>query len=178
MVEAHLLVSRPTGGVLKHFFQELHQMLRSNLLAGLPSGVFDSVVKPARVNLFLQRDDSTGQPVGRHVDSSKATLFQEVDLFGQGCDMRELKGGMFFTPRPLKFRESTYKRREVGFMILVVEPRPVPSPKGSLHWEVKEAGVRAGLETHTTNNLAVSGARLILQEKVTFEQMEIGRNAS
>jgi hypothetical protein len=50
-------------------------------------------------------------------------------------------------------------------MVLVVEPRHEPSPKGSLHWEVKEAGVRVGLETHTSDNLAVSGARLVFQEK-------------
>jgi hypothetical protein len=50
-------------------------------------------------------------------------------------------------------------------MVLTVEPRLMPSPKGSLHWEVKEADVRADLETHTSDNLAVSGARLIFQEK-------------
>jgi hypothetical protein len=40
---------------------------------------------------------------------------------------------------------------------------PTPSLKGSLHWKVKEASARAGLETHTPNNLVVSGARLISQ---------------
>jgi hypothetical protein len=39
------------------------------------------------------------------------------------------------------------------------------SPKGSLHWEVKDTGVRAGLEIHTSDNLAVSGARWIFQKK-------------
>jgi hypothetical protein len=50
MVGAHLLVSRPVGGALKHFFQELHQMLQSNLLADLPSWVLDSAVLSAWVN--------------------------------------------------------------------------------------------------------------------------------
>jgi hypothetical protein len=51
-------------------------------------------------------------------------------------------------------------------VVFTVEPRPVPSLKGTLHYEVKEASARAGLETHTSDNLAVSGARLIFQEKV------------
>jgi hypothetical protein len=46
---------------------------------------------------------------------------------------------MLFTLRPLKFRESAYERREAGFMVLIVEPCHVPSPKGSLYWKVKEA---------------------------------------
>jgi hypothetical protein len=87
MVGAHLLVSQLAGGVLKHFFHELHPMLRSNLLAGLPSRVLDSAVLPAWVNLFLQRDDSAGYPVCGHTDSSQAALFQEINLVGQGCDV-------------------------------------------------------------------------------------------
>jgi hypothetical protein len=84
--------------------------------------------------------------------------------------MGEFKRNRFFTPRPLKVRELAYERREAEFMVLVVEPRPVPSPKGSLHRKVKEADTRAGLETHAPNNLAVSGTRLVLQEKVILEQ--------
>jgi hypothetical protein len=60
MVGLHLLVSQPVGGVLKHFFQKLHQMLQSNLFTGLPSQVLDSDILPARVNLFLQRNNSVG----------------------------------------------------------------------------------------------------------------------
>jgi hypothetical protein len=33
-----------------------------------------------------------------------------------------------------------------------------------------------GLETHTSDNLAVSSARLVFQEKVIFEQMKIRWN--
>jgi hypothetical protein len=83
--------------------------------------------------------------------------------------MGEFKRGRFFTPRPLKFKEPGYKRREAGFMVLAVEPCPVPSPKGSLHQEVNEASVRAGLETHAPDNLAVSGTQLGFQEKVILE---------
>jgi hypothetical protein len=115
--------------------------------------------------------------VGGHADSSQATLFQEINLVGQGRDMGEFKRSRFFTPRPLKFCESAYKRREAGFMVLAVEPCPVPSSKGRLHWMVNEASTRAGLETHALDNLSVSGTRLVFQEKVILEQRKIRRNA-
>jgi hypothetical protein len=129
----------------------------------------ESAVLLARVNLLFQRDDSAGQPMGGHTDSSQAAHFQEINFVGQGHAMGEFKRSRFFTPSPLKFRESTHKRREAGFMVLTIEPRTVPSSKGSLHRKVKEAGARAGLETHTPDNLAVSGTRLIFQEKVILE---------
>jgi hypothetical protein len=119
--------------------------------------------------------------MGGQTDSSQATLFQEIHFVGQGYDMGEFKRSRFFTPRPLKFRESAYKRREAGFMVLTAEPHHVPSSKVSLHRKVKEADMRAGLETHAPNNLAVSGTRLVLQEKVILEQRKLGgmpRNAS
>jgi hypothetical protein len=79
--------------------------------------------------------------------------------------MGEFKRSRLFTLGPLKFRESAYERREAGSVLLTLEPCLVPSPKGSLHMKVKEAGARAGLETHALDNLEVSGARLIFQEK-------------
>jgi hypothetical protein len=90
--------------------------------------------------------------------------------------MGEFKRSRFFTPRPLKLRESAYERRETKFMVLAVEPHSVPSSKGILHWKVQEASVRAGLKTHTSVNLAISGAPLIFQEKVILEQRKIRRN--
>jgi hypothetical protein len=57
-------------------------MLRSNLHIGFSSGVFDSAVLLAQVNLLLQRGVSAGQPVSGHTDSSQATLFQEINLVG------------------------------------------------------------------------------------------------
>jgi hypothetical protein len=41
-------------------------------------------------------------------------------------------------------------------MVLTVEPRHVPSLKGSLHREVKEANARAGLETHAPITLQLA----------------------
>jgi hypothetical protein len=73
-------------------------MLRSNLLAGFLSWVFNSVVLLAWVNLFLQRDDSAGQPVGSHADSSQAMLLQEIYLAGHGRDMGEFNRSRLFTP--------------------------------------------------------------------------------
>jgi hypothetical protein len=107
--------------------------------------------------------------MGGHTDYSQVTLFQEINLVGQGRNIGEFKRSRFFTPRPLKFRESANKRREAGFMVLIVEPCPVPSLKGSLHRKVKEASTRAGLETHTPDNLVVSGTRVVFQEKVILE---------
>jgi hypothetical protein len=47
--------------------------------------------------MFLQRDNSTGLPVGGHADSSQAALLQEVNLVGQGDDMGEFERSRFFT---------------------------------------------------------------------------------
>jgi hypothetical protein len=54
-------------------------------------------------------------------------------------------------------------------VVLIVEPRLVPSPKGTLHRKVKEASERAGLETHAPDNLVVSGTWLVFEEKVILE---------
>jgi hypothetical protein len=107
--------------------------------------------------------------MGRHTDTSQAALFQETNFVVQGRDMGEFKRSRFFTPRTLKIRESAYKRREAGFIVLAVEPRPVPSLKGSLHRKVKEACVRVSLETRSPDDLAVSNTRLVFQEKVILE---------
>jgi hypothetical protein len=62
-------------------------------------------------------------------------------------------------------------------MVFAVEPCHVPSLKGSFHRKVKEAGTRAGLETHPSDNLVVSGARLVFEEEVIFEQRKVRGNA-
>jgi hypothetical protein len=54
-------------------------------------------------------------------------------------------------------------------VVLIVKPRPVPSPKSGLHGKFKKADVRAGLKTHTSNNLSLSDTRLIFQEKIFLE---------
>jgi hypothetical protein len=75
MVGAHLLIGRPAGGVLEHLFQELHQVLRGDLLIGFSSRILKYVVFLTRVDLFLQRDDSVGQPMGGHANSYQAAIF-------------------------------------------------------------------------------------------------------
>jgi hypothetical protein len=63
-------------------------------------------------------------------------------------------------------------------VVLAVAPHLMPSPKGSLHRKVEEAGVSVGVETHALDNLAVSGAQLVFQEKIILEQREIRWNAN
>jgi hypothetical protein len=150
-----------------------HQKLRSNLLAGFLSQVLESVVFPPWVDLFLQREDSVGQPMGGHADSSQASLFQVVDFVGQSCNMGEFEWGGFFTPTSLELGDSVYKGREARFMVLVIKPDSMPSLERRLHIKIEEVGVRAGLKTHAPNNLSVSGTQLVLQEKIVFEQGEI-----
>jgi hypothetical protein len=65
----------------------------------------------------------------------------------------------------LKFRESAYKRREAGFRVLIVEPRHMPSPKGSLHWKVKEASASVGLEAHAPITLRLAALGWYLKIK-------------
>jgi hypothetical protein len=118
-----------------------------------------------------------GQLVGGYVDSGQNMLFQGNNLVSQGSDMKEFERCGFFAPCPLKFRESAYKGRQLWFMVLIVEPRLVPSLKRGLHAILKKADVWVGMETHTPNNLSVSGTRLIFQEKIVLEQREVRRDS-
>jgi hypothetical protein len=80
MVGAHLHIGQPAGGILEQFLQMFHQKLQSNLFIGFPSRILESAVLPTRVDLFLQRKDSMGQPMGSHADSCQALLFEKVDF--------------------------------------------------------------------------------------------------
>jgi hypothetical protein len=62
-------------------------------------------------------------------------------------------------------------------MVFIVEPCLVPSSKQGFQGKIKEAGVRVDFETHTCNNLSVSGTRLILQKEIVLEYREIRRNS-
>jgi hypothetical protein len=53
-------------------------------------------------------------------------------------------------------------------MVFTIEPCPMPSLKQSFHGKFKEASARAGLKTHTSNNLSVSDTRLIFQEEIVL----------
>jgi hypothetical protein len=75
MVGAHLLVNRPARGILEYFFQMFHQNLESNLLTSFLSRVLVSAVFSTWVDMFLQRKDFAGQPLGGHADSYQALLF-------------------------------------------------------------------------------------------------------
>jgi hypothetical protein len=66
--------------------------------------------------------------------------------------------------------ETTYKGREVRFMVLVIKPGPMPSPERSFHRMVEKASTRVGLKAYAPNNLTVNGTRLVFQEKIVLEQ--------
>jgi hypothetical protein len=125
------------------------QNLWSNILTSFSSWVFMSAVFPTRLDLFLQRKDSTGQPMGSHANSCQALLFQVVDFVGQSCYLREFKWGGLLTPSSLELRESAYKGREARLVVLTIKPSPMPSPERSLQRKVKEANTRVGLKTYT-----------------------------
>jgi hypothetical protein len=57
--------------------------------------------------------------------------------------------------------ESNDKSGEAGFMVFIVEPGLMSTPKGNFHGKFQEAIVRASLKTHTYNNLAVLSAGLV-----------------
>jgi hypothetical protein len=71
---------------------------------------------------------------------------------------------------PLKFRESAYEGRDVGFMIFTTKLGFVPSSEGSFHVEVEEATTRVSLESSASDNHSVIGTQLIFQKKVMLEQ--------
>jgi hypothetical protein len=72
MVGAHLFIGRPARNVLKYLSEVLHQKLQSYIFLGFPSRVLGSAVLLAWMDLFLQRLDSTGQPMGDHAYSYQA----------------------------------------------------------------------------------------------------------
>jgi hypothetical protein len=53
VVRVHLLVRGPTGDVLEYFSKVLHQKLWSDLFLRFLSGVLETAILPARVDLLL-----------------------------------------------------------------------------------------------------------------------------
>jgi hypothetical protein len=95
----------------------------------------------------------------------------------------KLEWSRLFASSIVELEESAHEGREAGFMILTIEPCPVPSLKRGFQGRIEEASTRAGLETYTPNNLPVHGtrqvlqeARLVHQEEVIFEKREVRRN--
>jgi hypothetical protein len=87
----------------------------------------------------------------------------------------ELKSSRLFAPSSLELGEPTYEWREARFMVLAIEPYPVPSPKGGFQGKIEEASARTSLKTYAPNDLLVGGTQLILQEEIIFEQREVWR---
>jgi hypothetical protein len=103
--------------------------------------------------------------MGGHANSCQALLFQVVDFIGQSCYLREFEWVGLFTPSSMELKESAYKGREDRLMVVTIEPGHFPSPKRSLQRNVVEASTRTGSKTFTPNNLSVSSAWLVFQEK-------------
>jgi hypothetical protein len=121
------------------------------------------------MNLFFQRLDSVGQPMGGHTHAYQAFLFQEVDLVDQSSHLRDFEWSPLFTPGSLELGELAYEGGEAGFMILAIEPCSMPSPERIFQGKIKEISKRASLEAYTPYNFPVGGARLVFQEEVVFE---------
>jgi hypothetical protein len=85
----------------------------------------------------------------------------------------KLEWSRLFTPSAIELRESAHEGREAGFMILAIEPCPMPSSKRCFQGKIEEASRRAGLETNAPNNLPVGGTRLAPQE-VVFGRGKLG----
>jgi hypothetical protein len=162
IVGAHLLASRPAGGVMKYLSQMFHEELQSYVFTSLLSRVLESAILPAQGDLLLQGLNLMGQPMSGHVDSCQNLFLQDVDLVGQGSHLRDFKWSRLFTPCSLELGESANKGREAGLMVFTIKSCPIPSPQRYFHRKIKEASTRAGLKTYAPNNLSVSGTRLIL----------------
>jgi hypothetical protein len=162
MVGTHLFIRRQAGSILEYFSQVLQQELWTYLFIGLPSRVLGSAVLPARMDLFLQRLDSAGQPMCGHANSCQAIFLQGVDIVSQGNNLWELEWSRLFTPSSLELEESAYERREAGFVVLAIEPCLVPSLKRGFQGKVEESSARVSFKTYTPNILSVGGTRLVL----------------
>jgi hypothetical protein len=82
MVGAHLFVNRPTTSILEHLFQKLHEKIWVDLFSGFLSRILEPIVLPPQVNLFLQRNDTVGLPIGSHIDSRQVVSIQSIDFVG------------------------------------------------------------------------------------------------
>jgi hypothetical protein len=147
----------------------LHQELWSYFSLGFPSWVFESAILPTQMNLFFQRLDSAGQPMGSHAHAYQAFLFQVVDLVDQSSHLRDFEWSRLFTLGSLELGELAYEGWEDGFVILTVEPCSMPSLERIFHEKIKETSTRAGLEAYTPYNFLVGGVRLVFKEEMVFE---------
>jgi hypothetical protein len=66
--------------------------------------------------------------------------------------------------------------QDARFVVFTIKPGLMPPLERGLHSEIQEATARASLEAYATNNLPLTGVRLILQEEIAFEQGEIWRH--
>jgi hypothetical protein len=77
-------------------------------------------------------------------------------------------------PSTIVLRELAYEGQEARFLVLVVEPRFMPSHERGFHREIQEASLRASLETDSTDNFLIISIGLLFQEELAFEQGDGG----
>jgi hypothetical protein len=130
---------------LEIFLLDASPKVLESFFLGLPSRVLESTILPTWMNLFFQWLNSASQSMGGHTHACQAFLFQEVDLVDQGSYLRSFEQSRFFTSSSLELEKSAYEGREVGFMLLTVEPCFMPSPERILQGEIKETSTREGL---------------------------------
>jgi hypothetical protein len=66
--------------------------------ADFASGILNSIVFPAGVDLVIQWDDSVGQPIGDHAESSEFESFELADFLNQSKYSWLLGIGWFLRP--------------------------------------------------------------------------------
>jgi hypothetical protein len=97
-----------------------------------------------------------------HTDSHQSLFLQFVDLVGSGNSMGELEWSRLFAPSSLELGQAAYERWEAGFVVLAIEPCPMPSSKKGFQGKIEEASARVSLKTYAPNNLSVGSTQLIL----------------
>jgi hypothetical protein len=83
--------------------------------------------------------------MGGHTHACQALLFQEVDPVNLGHHLRSFEWSRLFTPGSMELGDSAYVGGEAGFMVLIVEPCPMPSSEGIFQRKIQKSGTRACL---------------------------------
>jgi hypothetical protein len=83
--------------------------------------------------------------MGSHTHACQALLFQEVDPVDEGHHLRSFERSRLLTPSSLELEESAYEGGEPGFMVLIVEPSPMPSLEGIFQRRIHKTSMRVSL---------------------------------
>jgi hypothetical protein len=76
----------------------------------------------------------------------------------------------------LKFRKSADEGGEAGSVVLTIEPCTMPSLETRFQRKIEKTSTRETLKAYAPYDFPIAGAWLVLQEKVIFDQWEVGGN--